>query len=296
MKVERGTFLTLRDKGIYLYDPSRISTAVACLLAYNYRHEKGLVPITDTPSYSLSFGGCGHAALETWEQNDRNDKLALQKWSDTFTPLQEPTQFSPKTGKELKATYTLIGGASLLTAYFNKYRNDSRRLVGTELCLAEEVAPERFVCGRIDKLMQARTSYCFADYKFTKYPDNYDPLPSLQFQTYEFLVRKLTQDKVSGELDILQVMKSYGTTDPLTRVPFSYAQFNREDWRASVTFWIDLITRCRERDTWPQGWSCKPFFRDCAYKPLCQAPSQASKEGLIANMYKVNYWDPFDVG
>lgn len=294
MKVERGTFLTLRDKGIYLYDPSRLATFIACPLAYFYRHEKGLTPVTDEPSYSLSFGACGHLGLQTWEERGRDDQLALKTANEKFSPLQEPPQYSAKTGKELKATYTALNLSSLLTSYFIKYRADTRKVSGVELCLAEEVAPEMFVCGRIDKLMETRQGFVFADYKFTKFPNQYDPLPNLQFQTYEWLVRKLTQGKVSGELDILQVMKSYGTDDPLTRVPFSYSDFHREEWRLSVVRLIKTINKCRTRDQWPMAWNCKPFFRDCAFKPLCQAPSEETRRGLVSNLYKVEYWDPFD--
>lgn len=294
MKIAKGTFLTLRDKGIYLYDPSRMSTFIACPLAYNYRHEMGLVPMTDEPSYSLSFGACGHTGLQTWEQSNRDDQIAMKATSQKFIPLQEPTQYSAKTGKELKGTYTVLNLMSLLTAYFTKYRSDPRQLVDVELCLAEEVDTDMFVCGRIDRLIKGRSGYTFTDYKFTKYPNNYDPLPSLQFQTYEWLIRKLTQSKVSGELDILQVMKSYGTDDPISRVPFSYSDFHREEWRQSVIQLIKNITVCRNERHWPMTWNCKPFFSDCAYKPLCQAPSSDSRKGLIANLYKVEYWDPFD--
>jgi len=295
MKVEKGTFLTLRDKGIYLYDPSRLGTFISCPLAYAYRHELGLIPITEAPAYGRDYGACGHAALQAWEMNNRDDKLALQTWHQKFAPLEEPPQFSSKTGKELKGTYTLLAGASLLTAYFNKYRNDQRKVVEVELCLAEEIAPNKFVCGRIDKLMQTHNGYCYGDYKFTKFPNNYDTLPSLQFQTYEYLIGKVTgSDKISGELDLLQVMKSYNGQDPITRVPFSYSDFHREEWRMSAVWWISRIDACRAANYWPQGWNCKPFFSDCAYKPLCQAPSESVRRGLIDSMYRVEYWDPFD--
>lgn len=291
MKANTGTLQTLRNQGIYSYDPSAISQAISCLCAYNYRYERGLVLKNPKPAYALDFGSSGHKSLETWEKTKRADNQAIKTFVQEFKSKEEPPGIG-RTGKELQATYSTIYGCSLLIAYFNKYRNDKREIIDIELTLAEELIPGVYLCGRIDKLMKSRC-LTFADYKFTKYPDRYLTLPSLQFMTYAFLTNKLTGERVAGELDLLGISKTKSPDDILTRIPFEYTDDQINAWKKSIVYWINQINKCRENNHWPQSWQCQPYFKDCVYLPLCQLADRSLVEPLISSMFEVDYWDPF---
>jgi len=293
MKPNLGTLQTLRSQGIYAYDASAIRNFISCPCGYNYRYELGLVRKDAGPNYALDFGGDGHKSLEIWENKQRSDVQAIQGFIQAFKQKEEPPGIG-KTGKELQATYSTIYGCSLLTAYFNKYRNDKREIIDTELPLAEELIPGVHLVGRIDKIMRGRY-LTFADYKFTKYPDRYFTLPNLQFMTYGFLVNKLTGERVTGELDLLGISKTKSPDDMLTRIPFEYTDDQMNEWRKSVIYWVEHINNCRENNYWPQSFQCQPYFRDCVYAPLCQVTERSLVDALISSMYDVSYWDPFDV-
>jgi len=293
MQADTGTLQKLRQDGIYAYDPSALRNAISCLCMYNYRHEMGLVLKNPKPNYALDFGSSGHKSLEVWENTKRTDSEAIRTFIDMFKSNEEPPGIG-KTGKELQATYSTIYGCSLLTAYFNKYRDDRRQIVDVELTLAEELIPGVYLCGRIDKIMKGRL-LTFSDYKFTKYPDRHLTLPNLQFLTYDFLVSKLTGEKVSGELDLLGISKTKSPDDILTRVPFEYTNVHRKAWKDSVLYLVDKINKCRENNYWPQSWQCQPYFKDCIYLPLCQAVDEGLRQALVSSMFDVSFWDPFDV-
>ena len=189
MKATQSVLQDLRADGIKVYDNSMIQSAISCPRSYYYRHILGLVPSTEgIIPYGLWFGQVGHGAQEIW-WHDKDDNKATQYFAEKFEPYAEQPKFSHKTGKELGATYTVLYGCSLLSAYFNKYRGDSREVVDIELPLAEEVADGIFMCGRIDKIVKGPNSLVFCDYKFTKYMNEYQINPNPQFMNYKYLVR-----------------------------------------------------------------------------------------------------------
>jgi len=270
-----------------------IQSAINCPRSYYYRHILGLLPnVEGTVPYGLWFGQIGHGAQEIW-WHQKDDDAAIQYFAKKFAEYAEPSKFSHKTGKELGATYTVLYGCSLLSAYFNKYRNDEREVVELELPLAEQVADDIFMCGRIDKIVKGPSGLVFCDYKFTKYMNEYQVNPSPQFMNYKYLVQKLTGEKVSGELDILGVSKTKDVNELLRREPFDYTEYQMECWRESVIMWVNQIETYKTENFYPQSWKCKPFFRDCEYLPLCTLPSAGSHDKLLETMYKEDRWDPF---
>jgi len=292
MKLNQGTLQELRQKGTYAYDPSSIGSFISCPQMYYYRYELGLLRKDAEPSYSLEFGGSGHKGLEVWEKTERDDTAGIQAAIKSFTGHEEPPKIG-KSGKELAPTYSMIYLCSVLNAYFQKYRADKRRVIETELAVGEELIPGIYLIGRIDKIMEDSRGVVFADYKFTKYPDKYWTLPSLQFTTYAFITSKLTGKQVRGELDLVGISKTKSPDELLTRVPFEYNDFQLETWKNSAIYWTQQINTCRLANYWPQSWQCQPFFRDCAYAPLCQAVDRNLIEPLIQSMYRVDFWDPF---
>jgi len=293
MKATKSVLQDLRADGIKVYDNSMIQSAISCPRSYYYRHIKGLVPITtDQIPYGLWFGQIGHGAQEIWWK-DKDDTEAIRYFADKFEQYAEPPKFSHKTGKELGATYTVLYGCSLLSAYFNKYRLDSREVIELELPLAEQVADDIFMCGRIDKIVKGPAGLVFCDYKFTKYMQEYQVNPNPQFMNYKFLTQKLTGEKVSGELDILGVSKTKDVDELLRREPFDYTPHQMECWRQSVIAWVMQIEEYKSLAFYPQTWRCKPFFRDCEYLPLCTLSTPDSHDKLLGSMYKEERWDPF---
>jgi hypothetical protein len=260
---------------------------------YQRRYELGLLRKDAEPSYSLWFGISGHKGLEVWEKSGRDNTQAIQSFIKSFTGHEEPPKVG-KSGKELAPTYSMIYGCSLLNAYFQKYQNDKRPVLETEIAVAEELTPGIYLMGRIDKILADGSKIRFVDYKFTKYPDKYWTLPSLQFTTYAYIVGKLTGKRAYGELDLIGISKTKSPNEMLTRIPFEYNDYHMEQWKKSVTYWIKQITACREANHWPQSWQCQPFFSDCAYAPLCQAVDANLIEPLINSMYRVEFWSPFD--
>uniref|UniRef100_A0A6M3KEF6 Putative PD-(D/E)XK nuclease superfamily protein n=1 Tax=viral metagenome TaxID=1070528 RepID=A0A6M3KEF6_9ZZZZ len=289
MEIKPQTVLDLRKQGIYVYDWSNaIHTFLSCPLSYNYKVELGLVRKDTEPSSSLIFGQCLHVALDVWYSDNKNDALAVRKFIELFKDHEEKPKINKKSGKETTATYTTIYGCSLLTAYFNKYRNDTRAIVKTEIAVAEELEPGIYYGGRIDKLL---TEPRFVDYKSTKYPNNLRLNPNPQFLGYKFLINKLTGKNVPGEVDILPVTKSKDPTDDMNRSPFDFTLYQLENWRKSTVYHIKHITKCRQENYWPQTWNCDPYFSECPYVPLCTLTQEASLMPLMQSMYNVQHWD-----
>lgn len=295
MKASLSVLQDLRAQGISVYDNSMIKSAIACPRAYQLRHIFGLVLANQTTvPYGLHLGQVGHGALELWAPN-KDDNAATLYFADKFAEYEEPAKFSLKTGKELGATYTVLYGCSLLNAYFNKYRSDTREIISLELPLAEEIADGIFMCGRIDKIVKGPRGLVFGDYKFTKYMNDYQVNPNHQFMNYKFLVEKLTGEKVSGELDILGVSKTKDVSELLYRKPVDYTDYQMENWRKSTVEWVNIIEGYKKANFYPQSGNCKPFFRDCEYLPLCTIPVGDVHNNLMKSLYKEDRWDPFMV-
>lgn len=287
------TLTDLHAKGIQAYDPTMLGNFNRCHLMFKFRHELGLSNKNLKLSHSIVFGTWIHKALENWFVA-RDDDMAIDVFQKGFAPFVEMPKLSDKTGKELSATYTLIYGSSLLEAYFNKHRTDTRALIENEQVLAEELDDNVYLMGIVDKLLQGPRGLVFMDHKSTKYPEKYFLNPNLQFMTYKFLCEKLTGTKVSGELDILGVSKTKHPSELLRREPFDYSSFQMEWWRSSVVSTINNITRCRENDDWSQNWDCNPFGnKECQYVPLCTVTEKDALLPLMQSMYDVKFWDPF---
>lgn len=290
-----GTIQELRANGIDVYDYSSIGRSISCPRFYDYRHERGLtIAVEPAINHSLEFGRCIHKSLQHWYVN-RKDDDAILLFANEFKPFEEKPTLSAKTGKELDATYTVRFGCSLLDAYFTKYGSDHYTLIQNEVPVAEELSDNVFIAGRIDKVVDRNGKIVFIDHKTSKYMDKYIVNPNPQFAGYKFLCEKLTGKHVSGELDMLGVAKSKDLTTLLRREPFDYTEWQMEQWKRSITEQINMIRRWREAKFFPQYWNCKPFFRDCMFLPLCTLARHEEEDSLIANLYKVEFWDPFTV-
>ena len=289
-----STIQELRSTGVDVYDFSAISGSLRCPRYYQHRYEQGLALITAAPSYALEFGRSVHKSLEYWYEN-RDDNKAILLFAKEFKPFEEQPTLSPKTGKELDATYTVRFGCSLLDAYFTKHRNDTYTLIQNEIPVAEELVDGIFIAGRIDKIIEQNNKIKFIDHKTSKYPDKYTLNPNPQFFGYKFLCEKLTGKPVSGELDMLGVSKSKDLTTLLRREPFDYTPWQVSQWQKSTVSHIEQIRKWRSENFFPQYWNCKPFFHDCAFLPLCTLASEDAKESLVANLYVVSFWDPFAI-
>lgn len=291
-----STIQQLRETGVDVYDFSSISRSISCPRSYYYRYELGLTLNKPTePSYSLEFGRCVHKALQHWYDN-RNDDEAILLFAHEFKPFEEMPTLSAKTGKELDATYTVRFGCSLLDAYFTKYANEQFVLLQNEIPVAEELVDNIFIAGRLDKIVERNNGKTiFIDHKTSKYMDKYITNPNPQFMGYKFLCEKLTGKHVTGELDMLGVAKSKDLTTLLRREPFDYTSYQMSQWRESIKAHIELIRKWRNDNFFPQYWNCKPFFRDCMFLPLCTLARAEELQGLIANLFKVEFWDPFAV-
>ena len=272
-----------------------LSTYLWCPYGYYLRHKLGLTLIDPPPAYGLQFGLAIHFALEVWEANQRDDQKSIDKFVETFTPHAEPPKLSGKTGKELSATYTVIFGCSLLTAYFDTYRNDTREILQLEVAVAEELDEKTYLCGRIDKIMQGARGLQFADYKSTKYMNDFVIVPNGQFSGYKYLVEKLTGQKASGELDVLGVSKSASVDTLLRREPFDYSEHQMNRWKQSFLWTSQRIDHSEQTNEWAQSWNCKPYFRECHYNDLCALTRPEAWENLVQTKYKTDFWDCFGV-
>jgi len=186
----QATIQDLRNSGIPIYDTSGIRTFLWCPRGFYYRHELGLEPKTQRPNPGLHLGIGGHLALETWFSADsyKDDSAAIQVFVDYFREHEEVAQMG-KSGKELKTTYSTIFGCSLLQGYFDKYRNDNRKVISLENAYAEEIMSDTYLVGKIDKLVESKQGITFCDYKFTKYMA-FLTHPNPQMCGYKFLVEK----------------------------------------------------------------------------------------------------------
>lgn len=292
----RKTFVEMRKSGILIFDWSMLSEFIRCPRAFFHRHEEGLIRRDSGVAFALLFGQGLHLGLQYWAPSKREPEDA-QKAVDVFVkffdPYEEPEGIT-KAGNVKRAQYTTIFGASLLHAYFDTWRDDSRKIIDVELVVAEEFMPDVYYGGRIDKLMEDPRGYRYADYKSTKYMDDFVTVPNPQFMGYKFLMEKLTGEKVSGELDILGVSLTKPVDQLLRRTPIDYSKDLMDAWHSSMKGVIEELLECRRKNFWPQKWNCKPYFRDCAYLSLCSSSVQASFDAIKQSMYRVEFWDPFE--
>jgi len=294
MKVTEGTIQQLRSEGTFLYDMSMINHFISCPSSYHKRHELGLMRNDLRLSTPLMFGSGIHRGIESWYANDKDDQQALEAFKLSFREHEEQPKLG-KTGKELRAVYTLLFGCSLLTAYFNKYRGEVRTMMENEIPVAEELIEGIYLAGLIDKVFEVSGKLVFQDHKTSKYYQNFRLNPNGQFMNYKFLVQKLSGRKASGELDMLGVALNNGVNELLRREPFDYTEDQMREWRDSVVMWIKRMDSARELNQWPQSWNCEPYFKECQFLPLCTLPVSSARENLVQSMYHVDFWDPFSV-
>ena len=288
------TLHDLKTQGIDIADPSSITDFLRCARYFQHRHEEGLSRLDTTPGYGLQFGISLHKALADWYIN-RDTQKAIDIFKVDFMPFQEPSTFHKRSGKELPATYTIIYGCSLLLLYFTHYAKDTRKVLEVEIPLADELADNIYLVGRIDLILDDNPPV-FVDHKSTKYPDRFNINPNLQFMAYKFLCSKLTGKDIAGELDLLVVAKTKDPQDLLFRRPFDYSKDQMSAWQESVMSHMTAIRACRASGFWPQSWRCLEYFQKCAYLPLCTSPRQDSAMKLKETMYTVSFWNPLQIG
>lgn len=289
-KLSTSTIKQLEQDGSTVLDYSILRAFIACPRRFYYRHELGLVRKDAEPSFALEFGVALHSALQMWESSGRIDALAIKKFLEVFQN-EEPSK-QTKRGVQTP-TYSKIYGCSLLSAYFQKYGTDTRKVLETEIAVGEELADRMFLVGRVDKILESKQGVVYADYKSTKYVDGLQTIINPQFMGYKYIVQKLLGVKVSGELDILPVTKTQDPAELLRRIPFDYSDYSMAKWRESVVASVQEIELCRHNKFFPQRWDCKPFFKDCTFLPLCTVQDDVNEKQLIASMYDVQHWDPF---
>ena len=292
MKANENTIRTLRAEGIFVYDLSMIGTFIWCPRAFKHAHEQGLKRKQEPPATGREFGKSIHLALEDW-YNFRNDPKSTRIFEEAFTP-HEP---QPTLGKRglIQPLYSVILGASLLTAYYAKYASDKRTVVGNELAVAEELCEGVYLAGRLDKIFEHKDKLTIQDHKTSKYYNDFLTVPNSQFMCYKFLAQKFTGKKVSCELDMIGVSKTADVAELLRREPIDYTEWQMEEWKQSTIEWTNRIDLARRECSWSQSWSCRPYFKDCPYLPLCSSPNQSAAEALESSMYEVEFWDPFHV-
>jgi CRISPR/Cas system-associated exonuclease Cas4 (RecB family) len=285
------TIQDLRNAGIPIYDTSTIKSFLWCPRGAFHRHIQGIVPKEQKPNPGMHFGTAIHLALETWFGKEfyKDDQKAILVFVESFREHEEIPKLGAK-GQPLKTTYSTIFGCSLLQTYFHKYRNDDREILGLEYPIAEEIMDNVYLVGKIDKIVQAKSGKKFVDYKTTKYDFLTNPNP--QMCGYKFLLEKLLGEKVEGEVDIFRISKSKPPEELLSRVPIDYSSYHMQEWKKSIVQNIKNIERFKKKNEYPQAWDCKPFFRDCAYMPLCTAASEDIKQKLIEEKYIIELWDP----
>ena len=290
---DKTTIQNLRNSGIPIYDTSGIRNYLWCPRGFYYRHELGLEPVSMQSNPGMAFGTAGHLALEQWFSDDsyKDDSKAIQAFVDSFQGHEEVAKIG-KSGKELKTLYSTIFGCSLLQSYFDRYRNDSRKVISLEDAYAEEICEDTYLVGKIDKLVETKHGIKFCDYKFTKYT-NFLTHPNPQMCGYKFIIEKFTGEKVTGEVDLVGVSKTKDPSETLSRLPIDYSDFSMSLWKESVVQVIKNIERCRKESMWPQSWDCRPFFRECEYTALCTASSRRVQEELMGRVYREHFWNPF---
>lgn len=292
MKANESVLQTLREQGVIVRDWSILSTFIWCPRGFKYRHHLGLIRADAEIASAMEFGSGCHLAIQNWYASNKDDASSLKIFVNYFRPFEEQPKIG-KRGLPLATTYSLIFGCSLLSAYFDKWRADSSKLIENEITVAEEVSDGHFLCGKIDRMFERPQGIVYHDTKTTKYYKDYLLNPNPQFMGYKFLCQKLTGQNVQGELDMLGVSKSDSIDNLIRREPFDYSDHQMNEWRKSFVMWSGLVDKCEQSDNWPQSWNCKPYFRDCAYLPLCTVPVGTAHDKLLATMYVEKRWDPF---
>lgn len=294
MKANENTIQQLRAAGTFVYDMSMIGTYMWCPRAFEHAHEHGLKRKNEPPATGREFGRCLHLALEHWH-NTRNEPDSTRIFEEAFLP-HEPQPKLGKSGKLIYPIHTIILGASLLNEYYAKYSNDARKVIGNELAIAEELREGVYMAGRLDLILEKSIDkLVIQDHKTSKYYNDFTTVPNAQFMNYKFLAQKFTGQKVSCELDMIGVSKTADVSTLLYRLPIEYTDWQMKQWEESAVTWTERINHSRNNHEWPQSWSCKPYFSDCAYLPLCSSPNQHAEESLKGSLYEVKFWDPFHV-
>lgn len=286
----------LHAQGIYPEDNTALSHYIKCPESYRLRHMLDLIPRDAVPNFKLMFGVCGHRALEMWYPN-KDREAARKAFRDSFHQYQEQPKLSLKTGKELATTYTVLVGLGLLELYFQHYEMENYTLLENEIVVCEEIAPDIFWSGRIDKVLQGRgDTIKFRDHKFSARPSQFVINPNPQFMGYTTLLQALTGCKVEGEVDIVVPKKKGTAADLLIREQVVFTETQMAAWLKSVCYHMAQIKHLRETvgpdNPWPQHWNCS-VYRECEFLPLCASGNATAHQNIMASRYRVKAWDPF---
>lgn len=260
------------------------------------------------PSPELHAGRCGHAALDAWYLNDRNDAEALDALAGAWG------EYEPPTGHR-RAYLTLGHTQKALRQYFDWWRvrdplnplktdcQDDMQLTNETPVIAE--IADGIMYGGVPDMPYRLGEYVYVcDHKFTcsyigtdlGFYDFHD-----QLRGYVLLLRARLGIEIAGALvNLIYIGESQSPhREPYDNKRGSIVRWSRygpihfspaqlEETKRNIEAKLAVIEHYSERGYWPQHTSRNCNW--CQYAPLCRI-SPLIRERKMSEWYIERPWD-----
>ncbi len=251
------------------------------------------------PSLAAEFGKAYHAGVGAYYKEAHNLDAGLAAFEQSWAAFD---------GAEGEDLYTMAKGKELVTAYSERYRDESWKWQAGEQPFAIEVpgAPFLFL-GIIDGVGRETgltTDLSILELKSTKSPWDFCARPNGQVVGYPLALRTLYGEEVRRvRVTIAGVFKSSigrymagkrkadPPKDVFTREIVDLNEWDFEEWVLDFKKKCFEIKMYEDEEYWPKQTRACSGWGGCAYAPLCVAPPNMREMFMEAN-YRIQEWSP----
>lgn len=274
-----------RRKIVISCDSQSLGAYQRCPESFNYGHIKNLESVTIKRAFER--GSYISRSLEIWYKCRRR---AEKGHATTFTKLT--TVEKAIIGKTLETQFMDVEDSTLLARkfkqYFNYYRNEHWRVVGTEVGFSKVLYENDYVKflyeGRPDLIVKPYphpdNRMIPVDHKSEGRKAQLFPLRN-QFIGYAWALG--TNNLIVNYFGLQETLEP---KDAFHRDMCSYSKDQIDQWVSDTTKWYFKILASIVNRRFDRSWQCEGKYGLCQYAPLCSQPNDFFRADQIKRNFQ----------
>lgn len=277
------------DKIIVAIDSQRLEAMQSCMMFYDYRFNKSLVPI-NTPDY-LERGSLIHHMLAQFYKMRKYQS----RWYINGKSYRDIVDICIRVGRSEALSLGLdIAEVEDVIEVFKQYtdlwENDSwTDIVGVEQTSAKVLYDSDSLTilyeAKMDLVLRIGGNITAIDHKHSKSRRDPNQL-SNQFKGYCWSLGN--NNLIVNEIGFQKTIKP---VEKFRRHMLSFPDSIIEEWKRNTIFWVKFTLGCTDSGIYPRNFSSCDKFSGCDFRHICSAEPGDLREFRLRKDFKEKVWD-----
>jgi len=275
-----------------ILDNTAIMGYKTCPTYYNYVLVLGYRPKIDPPYFS--WGSSIHKFIEIVEKSIEENmalrlkkglKAAKNKLISTKPEIKPNSKYSFVNEERLQETCL-----RLFKWWLEEKEHSKVEVLAVEQPFNVEIAPDIFIGGRADQIIQVGSDIYGRDWKTTGQQLNWffsKLKPDHQFFLYTLAESIVQNRRVHGQV-IVGIYNEKTKGPEIKAATVNYTQHELNEETENLLWWIDKINDSRKRDLYPKN---ERACWNCPFRIVCKAESDMGKLSILKSRFQHKPWD-----